>query len=272
MTWLYFTLILCGMSELITYQHKQGVAILTIRRPEARNALNWAAQEQFAGAVDRAAADSSLRILIITAEGDRAFAAGGDLKELAHHPDSGSAERLNRVMGVALDRLTQLAAPVIAAVNGDSIGGGCEILTACDLRLAAEDARFRFAQVQVGLTTGWGGTARLVHLLGGSRAADLLLTGRAFDAAEAQAMGFVHRLARRGEVLDRALEWAGELKSLPKEALAANKRLLWSSAGRAVEDACQLERKLFLDLWPTADHIEAVAAFNEKRRPRFGGS
>ncbi len=258
------------MSELIEFQVEWGVAVLRIKRPEARNALNWLAQEQFANAVERAAGDPTLRVLIITAAGDKAFASGGDLKELSHHPDSAGAERLNRVMGAALDRLTRLPAPVIAAVNGDAIGGGCEIMTACDFRVAAESARFRFAQVQVGLTTGWGGTARLVHLLGASRAMDLLLTGRSFDAVEALRMGFVQRLVKRDQVMEQALEWAGELTALPREALAANKRLIWQMAGQSLEDAYQLEKKLFIELWPTVDHLEAVAAFNDKRRPHFG--
>ena len=258
------------MSELVEFQIDRGVAVLKIMRPEARNALNWSAQDQFANAVEKAAGDSSLRVLIITAAGDKAFVSGGDLKELAHYSDSKSAERLNRVMSAALDRLTRLPAPVIAAVNGDAIGGGCEIMTACDLRLAAESARFRFAQVQVGLTTGWGGTARLVHLVGASRAMDLVLTGRSFDAAEAQAMGFVQRLVERDQVMARALECAEELRALPEKALAANKRLIWEPAGLSLDESYQLEKKLFVELWPTADHLEAVAAFNEKRRPRFG--
>jgi enoyl-CoA hydratase/carnithine racemase len=258
------------MSVLVEYQVERGVAVLMIQRPEARNALNWSAQEQFAAAVQKAAGDSTLRVLIITAAGDKAFVSGGDLKELACHPDTEAAERLNRVMGAALDQLIRLPAPVIAAVNGDAIGGGCEMITACDLRLVAESAHFRFAQVQVGLTTGWGGTARLVHLLGASRATELLLTGRSFDAAEAQAIGFVQRVVQRDQVMARALEWAEDLRALPKEALAASKRLIWESAGRSLEDAYQLERKLFIELWLTADHLEAVAAFNEKRRPHFG--
>jgi enoyl-CoA hydratase len=191
---------------------------------------------------------------------------------LIHFPHPQAGERLSQVMSGALAQLTQLPVPVIAAVNGDAVGGGCEIMTACDLRLAAENAIFRFAQINVGLTTGWGGTARLVHLLGVGRAMELLLTGRKFDAAEALAMGFVHRLTAPGQVMNRAQELAETLRALPRQGLAANKRLAWKSADLSLEEAYQLETTMFAKLWPTADHLEAMAAFNEKRPPEFGNS
>lgn len=259
------------MSKPISYDVTDEVAILTINRPEARNALNFAAQRQFADAVGLAADDPGLRAVVITAAGDISFASGGDMKELIDYPNREDGARLQEVMGNALALLTRLPVPVIAAVNGDAIGGGCEILTACDLRLSADDARFRFAQVQVGLTTGWGGVARLAHLIGAARALELTLTGRYFDAAEARSIGFVQRLVHRGEVLAAALALARELRALPKGALASLKRLSWEAADRSLEESYQLEKRLFADLWPAEDHLEAVAAFNEKRRPRFGG-
>lgn len=258
------------MSEPIDYEVADGVAILRINRPEARNALNWAAQQQFAEKVETAAQDSAVRVLVITAAGKQAFASGGDMKELIDYPTRQDGQRVNQIMGDALSKLTKLAIPVVAAVNGDAVGGGCEIMTACDLRLAAENARFRFAQVQVGLTTGWGGMARMIHLVGAARALELTLTGRYFDADEAKTMGFVQRLVGRDEVLDGALAWARELQSLPREAMAAFKRLAWSAADLSLEETYQLETHFFVDLWPAADHLEAMAAFNEKRRPRFG--
>jgi len=259
------------MNSPIDYQVEDGIAVLTINRPEARNALDWLAQQQFAEGIQLAAADPTLRVLIITAAGDRAFASGGDIKELVNYPTRKDAFRLRRLMGGALTQLTQLPLPVIAAVNGDSVGGGCEIMSACDLRLSAESARFKFAQVQVGLTTGWGGAARMVHLLGAARAMELLLTGRFFVAAEAQAIGFVQRLVATSDVKEGALEWAWELKSLPREALAAFKRLTWESAGQSLDETYHLEEQLFVDLWSKGDHLEAMAAFIEKRRPRFDG-
>lgn len=246
-----------------------GIALLRVHRPAARNALTWSAQEAFAEAVLAARRDETIRVLIITGAG-QAFVSGGDLKELARHPEQAAGERLNRVMSAALTGLTELPYPVIAAVNGDAVGGGCEILTACDLRLAAAGARFSFRQVQNSLTTGWGGTARLVALLGQSRAMELLLTGRTFDAAAARDLGLIHRITLPGEeALYGAYAWAGELSRLPRRALAATKALVHAAVHLPAVDANRLEAQLFINLWPSADHIEAMNAFAAKRPPVF---
>jgi enoyl-CoA hydratase/carnithine racemase len=254
----------------ISYEVTDRVGVLVINRPQARNALNWEAQEGFAAAVETAAQDDSLRALIITAAGDQAFASGGDLKELSDHTDVESGLRLNRIMGRALTRLTELPVPVIAAVNGNAVGGGCEIMTACDLRMAANRARFHFAQVKVGLTTGWGGTARLVRLIGQSRATELLLTGRTFDAQEALEIGFVHRLVPQGgNVLESAQAWADMLIHLPRESLAAINKLVHSTGRMTTEEANDLESDLFTSLWAGPDHLEALSAFVDKRGAKF---
>ena len=274
--------IVSGMSDGVEFGiDADGVALLRVNRPAARNALNWAAQEAFAAAVadagravadaGRAAVDAegAIRVLIITGTSE-AFVSGGDLKELAAHPEAAAAERLNRVMSAALAGLTELPFPVIAAVDGDAVGGGCEIITACDLRLAATEARFAFRQVHNSLTTGWGGTSRLVALIGQSRAMELLLTGRTFGAAEAQALGLIHRVAPAGMgALAAAYAWADELRRLPRRALAANKTLVHATAHLAPPDANRLEAQMFINLWPSADHIEAMSAFAEKRPPIF---
>lgn len=247
-----------------------GIGLLLVNRPAARNALDWAAQEAFAAAVTQAAGDQSLRVLIVSGAGDKAFVAGGDLKELVDHPEPAAGERLNRIMSAALSDLIALPLPVIAAINGDAMGGGCEILTACDLRLAVPSARFSFRQVHNGLTTGWGGTGRLVELIGQSRAMELLLTGQTIDAATAQRIGLIHRvLAEEESVLPAAMSWARELATLPRRALAANKALVHAANHLSLEDTNRLETLLFTNLWPSVDHLEAMNAFREKRPPRF---
>lgn len=247
-----------------------GIGLLRVNRPQARNALNWAAQEAFAAAVADAGRLPHLRALIVTGAGDQAFVSGADLKELSRHPEPEAGERLNRVMSSALSDLSALPVPVIAAVNGDAVGGGCEIMTACDLRLASTSARFRLAQVHNGLTSGWGGTARLVDLIGLSRGMELILTTRVFDAAEAHRIGLIHRLIPAGEdVLTAARAWAGELIQLPRHALAAAKTLAVAASRLSPADANRLEAQLFVALWPSADHLEALSAFNEKRPPIF---
>jgi enoyl-CoA hydratase/carnithine racemase len=192
------------------------------------------------------------------------------LKELESSPEPEAGVRLNRIMGTALARLTQLPIPVIAAVNGDAFGGGCEILTACDLRLAAAQARFSFAQVKVGLTTGWGGTGRLARLIGQSAAMELLLTARLIDAPEARRLGLVQRIVPAGaSVQDAAAAWAAELAALPREALASTKALVHAAAHSSLAVADRQETKLFTQLWASPDHLEALTAFRQKRPPRF---
>jgi len=259
------------MKKPIDYQVKEdGTAVLQVNRPEARNALNWAAQEAFAAAVAQAAGDARVRALIITGSGDQAFVAGADLKELSRHPEADAGSRLNRVMSSALAQLTELPLPVIAAINGDAFGGGCEILTACDLRLAAAHVRFSFAQVKNALTSGWGGTARLVNLIGQSRAVELMLTARLFNVEEAQRLGLVHRIVPPGEsVLAAALAWADDLRQLSRGALAANKALAHTAVSHPPADTNRLETDLFVQLWTQPDHLEAMQAFVEKRKPEF---
>lgn len=258
------------MNEPIRYTVNDGVAVLSVNRPGARNALNWAAQEQFAERVAAASQDRSLRVLIITGAGHQAFVAGGDLKELAQYGDQAGGERLNRVMGQALAQLTALPVPVIAAVNGDAYGGGCEIITACDLRLAAAHAHFQFAQIRNALTTGWGGTARLVRLIGQSRAMELLLTGRTMTSQEAHAVGLLHEVVAPGQdVLVVAQQWAERLRQLPQAALAANKQLVHAAASHSLAETYALETHLFTHLWVHPDHHEAMQAFNEKRPAVF---
>lgn len=257
------------MSDEILFYTADQIAVITFNRPQALNALNWAAQEQFAEAVTAVAANPSVRVLVLTGTGDRAFTAGGDLKELSGHPDRAGGERLNRIMSGALAQMTGLPVPVIAAVNGNAYGGGCEILTACDVRVAADHCRFSFAQIRNALTSGWGGTARLVRQIGQSRAMELMLTARAIDAAEAQAIGLVHHVVPKAELETAVADLAQRLIALPRRALAANKRLIRFAAGHDVAAANRRESQLFVDLWTEPDHIEALDAFVAKRPPVF---
>ncbi|MDX1614719.1 MAG: enoyl-CoA hydratase/isomerase family protein [Candidatus Promineifilaceae bacterium] len=257
------------MEQPILYKRDGDVATLTINRPRRRNALNWAAQEQFAAAMERLASESALRLLIITGAGDSAFASGGDLKELADHLDQAGGQRLNATMSDALAAMTRLPFPVMAAVNGDAVGGGCEIITACDLRLASPSARFRFAQVQMGLTTGWGGAARLVRDVGLSRATELLLTGREIDADEAKRIGLIQRLAGPQEsALAAAYRWAADLLALPAGAQTALKALLQLAASRDDAGVRAEETRYFTSLWGQPDHLGAMAAFMNRARNR----
>ena len=256
------------MPNEIVFEVKERIGVLTVNRPESRNALNWAAQEQFAYLVRQCRKDLSLRALIITGTGKKAFVAGGDVKELLANKESDTGERLQRTMSKALRELTQLPFPVIAAVNGDAIGGGCEILTACDLRIAAAHARFQFPQVRLGITTGWGGTGRLVRLIGQSRASDWLLTGRTIDAYEAERAGFINRVSSpEMNIMKLSMDLALALTQFPGQALAATKSLISSAANLPLAEVYEAEKKLFTKMWLTEERLEAVRAIVEKREP-----
>lgn len=256
-------------SSILYTEQTHDIAILQVNRPEASNALDWEAQEGFATAVSQAAANPP-RVLIITGTGERTFIGGGDLRQLSQHPEPEAGARLNRVMQSALRQLTELPCPVMGAVNGDAAGGGTEVLTACDLRLSVPTARFHFVQVRMGLTSGWGGTARLVRLLGQSQATALMLGAQSITAVEAHQLGFIHRLVPEGEpVLDTAVAWATHLAHLPRHALAAQKQLLQTTLSESLRESYQRESTLFRPLYAAPDNREAIAAFLEKRKPKF---
>jgi len=256
------------MTNEIVFEVNERIGVLTVNRPESRNALNWAAQEQFAYLVRQCRKDVSLRGLIITGTGEKAFVAGGDIKELMADKEPNTGERLQRTMSKALQELTQLPFPVIAAVNGDAIGGGCEILTACDLRIAAAHSRFQFPQVRLGITTGWGGTGRLVRLIGQSRASDWLLTGRTIDAYEAERAGFINRLSSpEMNLMHLSMDMALALTQYPGQAMAATKSLISSAANLPLGEVYEAEKKLFTKMWLTDERFKAVRAIVEKREP-----
>lgn len=253
----------------IEYSKQNGIGVLLVRRPRAHNALNWAAQREFAAAVAACAEDADLRTLIITGSGDT-FIAGGDIKDQIDRPDEATGRALASGMGAALQQLTALPAPVIAAVNGHAYGGGCEILTACDLRVMRANARLHFVQARLGLTTGWGGAARLVRLVGLGQALDLLLTARAVTAAEALAMGLVQRVVPvEDDVLAAAHNLAEQIAALPANAVAALKALLYEVDDLPLTAGYAAETRRFLEAWSHPNHAEAVAAFVGKRPPRF---
>ena len=255
------------MSKEIELEISNGVAVLTVNRPNSRNALNWNTQQQFADAINSCAADDAVRVLIITGAGNT-FIAGGDIKDHVdeHEPETG--RRLGTIMGGALRQMTEMPKPVIAAINGPAYGGGCEIITACDLRIMAASAKLQFVQAKMGLTTGWGGAARLIHLVGASRALEFLLTTAPIDARTALNCGLATRVSLRGDsTLEVALEEARRLLILPSSSLGALKQLVWESAD--LERGYSAEKRHFLNQWSHPHHAEAVNAFIEKRPPNF---
>jgi enoyl-CoA hydratase len=246
-----------------------GVAVVTINRPEALNALNGAQLRAVRDTLGRLAEDPGVRVVVITGEG-RAFAAGADIKEMLK---MGVAEAgAWAALGHECTRLLEtMPKATVAAINGFALGGGCEFALACDLRYASSDAKIGQPEIAVGVIPGWGGTQRLGRVAGVGCAKELILTGRAVDADEALRRGLVNAVFEPGELIERVLEVARSLAAKSPLALAAAK----SSVNRAlqgdVEDGLAAEVETFAQLFASEDQKEGMKAFSEKREPRFSG-
>lgn len=258
------------MDSVVGFGMVDGIGSIVIRRPQARNALNWAAMEAFAECVEQAHRSQGLRALVVRGEGT-AFCAGGDLFELDGFPTRLDGVRLSSVMADALDRLEVLPAPTIAAIEGPALGGGAEMALACDLRVMADGASLGMMHVRLGITPAWGGGQRLLRLVGYGRSLEWLALGRVFSASEALAEGLAHRIVDRGQALAEATALAQELRDRDPQAVAAVKRLLRAGVSQSADQAMRAERGEFPDLWAAPAHLAASADFvarrNHKPRP-----
>lgn len=259
-----------GSAEPVGLDREGGVAILTIDRPEVKNALSLPTIEALSEVVERLARDPSLRAVLVTGAGG-VFISGGDLKDFLSLDDSEAGKRMARRMQSVLARLEALEVPVIAAIEGVALGGGAEVALACDIRIASESARIAFRQVSLGIMVGWGGGQRLLRLIGRSRALRLLLTGVTLTAEEALQIGLVDEVVPAGEALQAALSLARRIAAQPEAAVRATKRALHYGGEMSREEAAAFEAECFGRLWGSPDHREAVAALMEKRTPVFRG-
>lgn len=248
---------------------RQGdIAIWTLARPKAKNAIDGATLEALERAIAEAGADRTLRAVVLTAEGDT-FASGGDLRELRTALGHADAWRLADVGRRICDGIGALEVPVLAALPGAAIGGGAELALACDLRIADPRASLCFKHTHMGVTTAWGVLPRLVAVAGHSAAGRLLLTARVVDAEEGLRLGLFDAVSPPGGVLDHALAWAAEIARGAPLAIAGMKALL-REACRA-EGLRAIERGRFVATWTSADHADAVEAFFEGRAPHWNG-
>ena len=243
----------------------QGIGLLSIDRQSVRNALNWAAMEAFAQAIETAHRVKDLRALIVTGVG-KVFVSGGDLSELQHYPRPEDGLRLATIMGEALKRLEVLACPTIAAINGPARGGGAEVAVACDLRVIAEDADIGFVHTRLGIVTAWGGGQRLLRAVGFSRAIELLSTGRVVQPKEALLLGLANAIAPVGKALAAARELALQIAANPPAAIEATKRFLRSGLLHSEGDSLAAERAEFPPLWDTDFRRQAVQRFLAKAK------
>lgn len=253
------------MQPILLDEPQEGILVLTINRPEVRNALNWEAMDAFAEAVEIAHEKDDLRALIVTGK-DIAFCAGGDLYELHDYPSRMDGLRLADAMGVTLERLIELPCPSIAAVEGAALGGGGEVAIACDLRVMAESAFLGLMHIRLAICPAWGGGQRLLRLVGYTRAFEWLTAGKVLTATEAYQTGVANRIASDGEALQVALELTHEIIKHDLDAVRKIKQFLRAGVTCPGEEAARLERDNFADLWAAPAHLEASSRFVAKKK------
>jgi len=248
----------------------RGVALFTLDRPAAKNALDEATLTGLVAALDQAEQDRELRAVVLTGAG-RAFSSGADLRDAREIVSEDDAARFSDAGEAICRRIEALPVPVIAALPGVAFGGGAELALACDMRVADAAARISFKQVRTAVTTSWGTLARLVSVVGYGTASRLLLTAHEVSAMEARVLRLVdHVTEQDGECLALALAWASDVELGSPSAVAAMKSLLVESRRANYDRLRPHEREAFVATWTGADHREAVAAYFERRAPTFG--
>ena len=253
----------------IDLDRADGVATLTLNRPEALNAFNTEQLRLLEQMLAEVAADPAIRAVVLTGAGERAFAAGADIREMAAlSPEGGLAfGRLGHAVTRAVEALPQ---PVVAAVNGFALGGGCELAIACDIRIASENAVFAQPEVSLGIPPGWGGSQRLPRLVGPGMAAEMILTGRRVAAAEALRIGLVNRVVPLPDLMPAAAELAATIAANGPVAVRAAKRLMALAFDGDPVVGLETECAVFGSVFGTPEQREGMGAFVEKRKPSFG--
>jgi enoyl-CoA hydratase len=256
-------------SNLLIERHPDGYAVVVLNRPEALNALNSALFKDLSDFLDAVEQDDAVRCLVLTGSGEKAFAAGADIKEMA---DQSYADMYKaNFFSLGHDRITRFRKPIIAAVNGFALGGGCELAMLCDFIVASDKARFGQPEINLGVAPGIGGSQRLTRLVGKSKAMDMVLTARMMDAAEAERAGLVSRVFPHETLLDEARAIAARIAAQSPLAVMANKEMVNAALETTLTQGVQFERRLFHSLFAFEDQKEGMAAFVEKRKPEFKG-
>ena len=256
--------------ENVLYDKKGAIAYITLNRPKVLNALNTPTWSDLAASFKEARGDAEVRGVILTGAGDRAFIAGADISELAHL-DGVDAQESSRFGQGVLDLIETLGKPVIAAINGFALGGGCETALACTLRLAVPTARFGQPEVKLGLLPGGGGTQRLPRLVGKGHALQLILSGEPIDAAEAHRIGLVNEIVPAADLIARAETILAQIAANAPIAVRLALEAVSKGLETSQDEGCALEAAYFGLCASTEDKREGTAAFLAKRVPEFHG-
>jgi len=252
---------------LILVHREEPIAIVQLNRPEALNALNPALMKDLAAALEALDGDSKIHAIVLTGS-DKSFAAGADIKEMA--PMTAAEIKKEDPLRV-WDRVAAIQKPLIAAVSGFALGGGCELSMMCDIIIASETAKFGQPEINLGIIPGAGGTQRLTQAVGKFRAMEWILTGNIYPAEEALKAGLVNKVTPAAEYLNEAKKMALKIAEKSPIALGAAKKAVLAALDSGLTYGLQKERQLFYQLFDTADQKEGMQAFMEKRKPEFRG-
>jgi enoyl-CoA hydratase len=256
--------------ETIAVTAEDGITTVTLNRPAQLNALNRRMIRELDQALDEAAADAAVRVLVLTGAGERAFAAGADIREF-EGMDHLAALQFGRNIQRVFRKLETMPKPTVAAVNGVALGGGCELMLACDIAFAAETARIGQPEISLGIIPGAGGTQRLPRVVGKPKALELLMTGDTLTAAEALQIGLVAKMVPAAELMREVQTLCQKLLAKGAVALQMVKEAALAGLGLDLGSGLEFEAKSFAACFATEDRIEGVRAFLEKRKPVFKG-
>ncbi|HEV2620134.1 MAG TPA: enoyl-CoA hydratase-related protein [Acidobacteriaceae bacterium] len=256
--------------EFLQLAMEDGMATVTLNRPDVLNALNAAMLRELDELFAALQADAEVRVVLLRGAGDRAFAAGADIREFAALDAAAGEQMAARVQRI-FRRIETLGKPVIACIQGYAVGGGCELALACTLRLAADNARLGQPEIKLGIIPGYGGSQRLPRLVGAGAALKMILTGEPIDAAEAWRIGLVDEVVVAAELMVRANELATRIAAMPPLAVTAALEAVSQGADLPLDQALALETAIFGRLCGTEDQREGTRAFLEKRAPTWTG-
>src|ERR687895_2993982 len=255
--------------ETLALEKRERVAIITINRPEKRNALNIKTREEGAALLEELRNDSSVGVVVFTGAGDKAFIAGADIAEFAGRTSITQRDvMMSRSLFTAIDTFPK---PIIAMINGFCLGGGCELALACDLRVAGENAKFGQPEINLGIIPGGGGTQRLTRLVGEGKAMELILTGDIIDAQTAYNLGLVNMVVPAADLEAKTMELANRIAEKSPVALRMAKEAVKTASRANLDEGVRREVDLFALCFSSQDKDEGVTAFLEKRRPDFKG-